>query len=113
LSEEQLRALTAAQHHHHSAFDQAARREHARERQLIEQQHKEAEEKLQHMRQLIEAMQPQVEWTGAPQPVVLDPQWQVRAVEVSVQAAAELPMQGPICLLPLLAQAAVDGVSCY
>eukprot|EP00775_Hariotina_reticulata_P008106 gene8106-8299_t len=107
LSEDQLRALTAAQHLHHTAFDQAARREHARERQLIEQQHKEAEEKAQHMRQLIDAMQPEVEWTAAPQPVVLDPQWQVAAGEGSDLAQVDpRPLQQVVhqLLQPILVE---------
>jgi hypothetical protein len=77
LTDEQLRALAAAHQHHHAAFDQAARMEHQRERQIIEQQHKEAEEAAARLRQQVDAMQPSQEWYGASPEVPLDPSWQV------------------------------------
>lgn len=77
LTDEQLRALAAAHQHPHAAFDQAARMEHQRERQIIEQQHREAEEAAARLRQQVDAMQPAMEWYGAPPEVPLDPAWQV------------------------------------
>lgn len=53
--------------------------EHQRERQLIEQQHKEAQEAAARMRAEIDAMQPTSDWYGTPPAVALDPTWQVRS----------------------------------
>lgn len=75
LTEEQLHALQRQQHHH-QAFDQAARLEHLRERQIIEQQHKDAETAAALMRQQIEAMQPGTAWHTPPVAPV-DPAWGV------------------------------------
>ncbi|WIA35347.1 hypothetical protein OEZ86_003801 [Tetradesmus obliquus] len=86
LTDEQLRALAAAHQHPHAAFDQAARMEHQRERQIIEQQHREAEEAAARLRQQVDAMQPAMEWYGAPPEVPLDPAWQVAAGEDSTEA---------------------------
>ncbi|WIA15168.1 hypothetical protein OEZ85_001853 [Tetradesmus obliquus] len=86
LTDEQLRALAAAHQHPHAAFDQAARMEHQRERQIIEQQHREAEEEAARLRQQVDAMQPAMEWYGAPPEVPLDPAWQVAAGEDSTEA---------------------------
>lgn len=71
--------LAASHHHSHRAFDQAARLEHARERQLIEQQHREAEEAAAAMRALVAAMQPQTDWPAPPEALQLDASWQVGA----------------------------------
>ncbi|KAF6255585.1 hypothetical protein COO60DRAFT_200193 [Scenedesmus sp. NREL 46B-D3] len=87
LTDEQRRALASAHTtHHHAAFDQAARMEHQRERQIIEQQHKEAEEEAARLRQRVDAMQPSLQWYGAAPEVPLDASWQVAAGEGSTEA---------------------------
>jgi hypothetical protein len=67
--------------------------EHQRERQIIEQQHKEAEEAAARLRQQVDAMQPAQEWYGASPEVPLDPSWQVGSVKPGVLVSG-----GVVCM---------------